>query len=99
VLQTALGLGGIGAGLYGLHRMTGGGPLLAQGEKQEKTGADSGEELSDLVSKLATVGKIEDTLDCLDFDRLSPEAQKLAWELRVINRGYGVQLLHEASHG
>jgi hypothetical protein len=93
VLQTGLGLAGIGAGMYGLHRLTGG------GAKHQKEGADHQAELGELVAKLAAVGKIEDNFDHLDFESLSPDAQKLACEVRVLNRGYGVQLLHEAGKG
>lgn len=93
VLQTGLGLAGIGAGMYGLHR-------LAEGPRSghKKESADHEETVRELVEKLATVGEIEDRLGSLDIDKLSPEAQKLAYELRILNRGYGVQLLHEASH-
>jgi len=94
VLQTALGLGGIGAGLYGLNR-------LAEGtDGQEKESADHEATIGELVEKLATVGKIEDNFSSLDIEKLTPDAQKLAYELRVLNQGYGVQLLYEASqHG
>lgn len=106
VLQTALGLGGIGAGLYGLHRLTGGEPIevnkllskLPRKEVQEKTSSDRQAEFEELLTKLAAVGKIEDDLANLDFEQLSPDAQKLACELRALNQGYGVQLLYEASH-
>ena len=92
VLQTALGLGGIGAGLYGLNQLAGG----AGAHKKE--GADHEAVIGELVEKLATVGKIEDNFDHLNFESLSPDAQKLAYELRAVNQGYGVRLLYEASH-
>lgn len=91
VLQTGLGLAVIGGGLYGLHR-------LADRGQQTKTSEDTNTALQDLVAKLATVGKIEEDFDNLDFDSLSPEAKKLACELRMTNRKYGIQLLYEASH-
>jgi len=96
VLQTALGVGGIGAGLYGLHRLMGGEPVsLRSGEKKASFQED---EVTELAEKLAAVGLIEEMLDRVDTEKLSEDAQKLATEIRVINRGYGVQLLHEASH-
>ncbi len=103
VLQTALGLGGIGAGLYGLHRLTGGEPvdinqmagIQRGGEKQA---AHDENHVEELVEKLATVGMLDDMLNQVDNTSLSEEAQKLATEIRVLNRGYGVQLLYEASH-
>ena len=140
VLQTALGLGGIGAGLYGLNQLTDGhkkesaekkkvnylsvaerkrsGVSLDQlkalsrkfpgqvtfahepssGNALQKQSADHEAIISELVEKLAAVGKIEDNFEFLDIEALSPEAQKLAYELRAINQRYGVQLLHEASH-
>lgn len=106
VLHTALGLGGIGAGLYGLHRLVGGEPLdinrlseeKAPGLPAEKRAAYAGNHAEELVEKLATVGMVDDMLDRVDSVSLSEDAQKLAAELRVLNRGYGVQLLYEASH-
>lgn len=50
--------------------------------------------LADAVTKLATVGAIEGMLNLLP-DTLSPETQKLAMEIRVLNRGYGVQILSD----
>lgn len=94
VLQTALGVGGIGAGLYGLHRLSGGDPI-SLGEKRSSYDENHAEEL---VEKLAAVGLIEDELSQLDKTNLSEDAQKLAAEVMVLNRGYGMQLLYEASH-
>jgi hypothetical protein len=50
--------------------------------------------LADAVTKLATVGAIDGLLGMLP-STLSPEATKLACELRAINRGYGVALLNQ----
>lgn len=96
ILQTALGLGGVGAGLYGLHRLTGGGPLLAGDEK--RASAPQEEVVTELVEKLATVGIIDSMLAGIGSD-ISKETQKLATEIQILNRGYGVQLLYEATHG
>jgi len=90
VLQTGLGLAAIGGGLYGLKHMVDGG---------NKEAADHAATLDELTEKLAAVGRIEDKLSAVDFDKLSPEAKKLAFEVRAMNMGYGVQLLHEAMHG
>lgn len=102
VLQAALGVGGIGAGLYGLHRLVGGDPVdinqignALQGRK--KQAAHDANDAEELVEKLAAVGMIEEMLDRVNVENLSSDAQKLAAEIRIINRGYGVQLLHEAS--
>jgi len=100
VLQAALGVAGIGAGLYGLHRLTGGKPLsLNLGETQEPPKqASAGEDMlpEDALQKLATVGAIEALLDDA-LPRLEGEAQKLAMEVQALNRGYGVKLLFELS--
>lgn len=104
VLQTALGIGGIGAGLYGLHRLTGGAPIGGRSgegispESDEKHAAYNENHVGELVEKLATVGMIDEMLDKVDTSNLSKDAQKLATEIRIMNRSYGVQLLYEASH-
>lgn len=98
VLQTALGLSGIGAGMYGLHRLTGGGPLLQAGMRGEKQASSDTGRVEELVEKLATVGMVDDMLNQINTSSISEDAKKLAAELKIINRGYGVQLLYEASH-
>ena len=85
ILQTALGLAGVGAGLYGLHRLTAGSP---------KTAADDQTLLDEAHEKLATVGMVDELLADLPDD-LSEDANKLAFEIRTLNRGYGVHLLNE----
>lgn len=85
VLQTALALAGVGAGLYGLHKMT---------ENSPKTAADENALLQEATDKFATISMIDETLERLPAD-LSEEATKLAAEIRALNRGYGVQLLSE----
>lgn len=84
VLLTALGLGGIGAGLYGLKRL---------GEKQASLRDEAKKEL---LEKLATVGVIEDMLSGMEREKLSSEARRMADEMQILNRDYGVQLLFEA---
>jgi hypothetical protein len=87
IIQTALALAGVGAGLYGLHRAT----------TDEKEASDEQEYMDEAITKLATVGVIEGILDALP-DTLSEDAQKLAAEIRILNRGYGTQLLRELSN-
>ena len=118
VLQTALGLAGIGGGLYGLHRLSGGAPLgelidkvKGQGAVPEqpsmqeqsmvpdqKQASDDSALLNDVIEKLATVGIIDALLDEVP-DSVSDETKKLAAEIKILNRGYGVNLLYEISHG
>ncbi len=99
VLLAGLGLAGTGAGLYGLHRLTGGAPIGGrEAPIENKQASDNTSELEELTEKLATVGVIDAWLDQLPVEKLSAETQKLAAEIRLLNRGYGVQLLHEATH-
>jgi hypothetical protein len=100
ILQSALGVAGIGAGLYGLHRLTGGKPLSLDlgGEQEPPKQASTNEDAlsEDALQKLATVGAIEALLDDV-LPSLEGEAQKLATEVQALNRGYGVELLYELS--
>jgi hypothetical protein len=104
VLQTALGVGGIGAGMYGLSKLMGGKskPNGATPEGNQsgglmgllpKFGSDEKAVVEEALEKLATVGTIEGMLDLLP-DTLDDETQKLASEIRVLNHSYGVHLLH-----
>jgi len=99
VLQTALGLAGVGTGLYGLHRLAGGesvGGLIDKIKGQKSASADNTLP-ADAIEKLATVGVIEALLDEVPAS-VSDETKKLAAEIRVLNRGYGIKLLYEISH-
>lgn len=118
VLQTALGLAGIGGGLYGLHRLGGGEPIgelisrargqdgapdqsLVPGQNEvpdQKQASNTGVLPDDAIEKLATVGVIDALLDEVP-DNISDDARKLAAEIRILNRGYGVKLLYEICHG
>lgn len=99
VLEGALGVGALGAGMYGLHKLMGG----SQGGKAPggngllgmlpKLGSDEKARVEETLEKLATVGTIESMLDMLP-DTIDEETRKLASELRVLNRSYGVHLLH-----
>ncbi len=100
VLQSALGLAGIGAGLYGLHRLGGGesvGGLIdkIRGPKQASANSSLPD---DAIEKLATVGMIDALMDEV-ANGVSDETKKLAAEIKILNRGYGVKLLHEICHG
>jgi len=50
--------------------------------------------LRDAISKMATVGAIEGMLNQLPGN-VSEETQKLAMEIRALNRGYGVTILND----
>ena len=97
VLQGALGLAGIGAGLYGLHRLSGGEPVNINA-MVGKRASDNGVLPVDAIEKLATVGLIDALLDEVPGN-VSDETKKLASEIKILNRGYGVKLLYEISHG
>lgn len=100
ILQTALGLGGIGAGMYGLHRLTGGGPLFESPESSEsgvaKTSSTSDSLPEDILAKFATIAAIECAME--NVDQTDREAVKLANEVRALNRAYCTNLLYEISH-
>jgi hypothetical protein len=89
VLQSGLGLAVIGAGMYGLQKMT--------SESAPKQASDYGEAREELIRKLATIEVIEDQFAAADQSKLSPEAVKLANDVRALNRSYGVRLLYEAA--
>lgn len=92
VLQTALALAGVGAGLYGLHRLT--------GEPEKAASAEEDNELfQEAVEKFAAVAYIDDLLEKVSSNNVSDNAKKLAAEISVLNRGYGVHLLHEMAGG
>jgi len=50
--------------------------------------------LADAATKMATVGAIEGLLNLLP-NTLSEETQKLAMEIRALNRGYGATILND----
>lgn len=103
VLQGALGVAGIGLGSYGLGRALGAPanpmewlqqPTAAAGKTASAKDANDKERLAEAVEKLATVGALESMLDLLP-DTLDAETTKLAAEIRVLNRSYGIHILHE----
>jgi len=93
VLLTALGLGGIGAGAYGLSRAM---DKQSSANGLQKQAALQESETQELTEKLGSVGMLEDLLDQVDFEKLSSEAQDEYLQARVLNRGYGIRLLYEA---
>jgi len=97
VLQSALGVAGIGAGLYGLHRLSGGEPVDVN-ELIGKKASDSKSLPDDAIEKLATIGMIDALLDEVP-ENVSNDTKKLASEIKILNRGYGIRLLYELSHG
>jgi len=92
VIQSGLALALTAAGMYGLHKTMG-----ATNDKKVASYHDAGE-LHELVEKLAAVQRLDDKLDQIDIRKLSKEAQDATMELGVLNRGYGVHLLYEATH-
>lgn len=100
ILQTALGVGAMGAGLYGLHGLAkskGWVPdLSGKKPRRAKRAADRNEEVRDLTTKLATVGAVEGMLQGIPTANLSKEAEALLGAVRALNRQYATQLLREA---
>ena len=91
VLQTALALAGVGAGLYGLHRLS--------REEKAASAEDEQELYKEALEKFAAIAYVDDLIGKIDKQTLSSEAKKLATEIQVLNRGYGVHLLHEMAGG
>lgn len=94
VLMTALGLGGIGLGAYGLKRMMDPSEPAAAGVP--KQASDEQSDSAELLEKLSAVGSLDEMLDQVDFEKLSEAAKHEFLQTRVLNRGYGVRLLYEA---
>ena len=85
LLQTALALAGVGAGLYGLNKLTTDTPKMASADEDL---------LNEASEKLAAVGMLDELLNDLPKS-LSEDTLKLAQEIRASNRGYGIHLLSE----
>lgn len=92
VLQTALALAGVGAGLYGLHR-------LSREPEKAASVEDDNELFQEAVEKFAAIAYLDDLLEKVANNDVSADAKKLAVEIRILNRGYGVHLLHEMAGG
>lgn len=93
VLLTALGLGGLGLGAYGIRNA-----MSKQSSDRSELSDSAMAEQQELSEKLGSVGMLEDLLDQVDFEKLSSEAQAEYLQTRALNRGYGVRLLYEAMH-
>lgn len=90
-LQAALGVGAVGAGLYGLHRLT--------SPKKENKAADekqaSADEIAEkLLEKLATVGYLDTVLQTQEKNA-NAAIRDDAHDCRMLNAEYGVELLKE----
>lgn len=82
-LQTALGLGGVGAGLMAVHRLT---------QPPDKTASLDHEAL---LEKLATVGFLEALFEDQATHGTSEEVRKQASECRMLNAEHGIDLLKQ----
>lgn len=82
-LQTGVGLAGLGATMYGLHRFA---------NRGQKVASDV-TEIQAALEKLAAVGYLDELLTEIRGQDGSLEFQKLASELRDLNREYGVEIL------
>ena len=88
-LITALGVGGVGAGLMGVHRaLTPNQPTL-----HRKTAEVQAEET--LIEKLATVGFLEIILEEQEKHGTTPELQQDAMECRRLNAEHGMDILQQ----
>jgi len=110
LLTGALGLAGIGLGTYGVSKLLGGAagspidnyisqprtPAASQAPPISKWGSAENEEdrVNEAIEKLAAVGVVDALLDSLPAS-LDEGAQKLAAEVRAMNRHYGVYVLSE----
>jgi len=80
-LQAALAAAAVGAGLYGLNALS----------KKEKKASDQEEEFKEITKKLASVGWLDATLG--NLEQFKGGVKKIAAELKLINREYGMKLL------
>lgn len=94
ILQTALGVAGIGGAAYGLKKITD--AMSPEGQQAKMSSAEDEEALQDLTTKLATVGALKAMLEDMDTEGMSKQAQELYAKVDVINNAYGAQLLREA---
>lgn len=83
-IEAGAGLAGIGATMYGLHRAT-----------QPKTASsDEEKHLKEALKKLASIGYLDELLGGVSADpEVSERSKKLAMEVRLMNREYGVEIL------
>jgi hypothetical protein len=81
-LQAALGVGLVGGGLYGLHRMTSG---------EKRGNADTQE----LLEKLATVGYLDEVLEDQVKHAASTEVRVEAQRCYLLNAEHGIDILKQ----
>jgi hypothetical protein len=82
-LQTALGVGAIGAGLYGLHRAT-------TPDHQKESSAND-----ELLSKLATAGYLDVIFEAEEKAADDQDVRRKLSQCRLLNAEHGIQLFHE----
>lgn len=91
ITRMALGAAGIGAGIYALSKITNGG--VTDDVKQASIEDEIEQEL---MHKVATCVVVDEMISELGSS-VSPEAQKLAEEIRQLNNGYLTALLREVA--
>lgn len=95
-LQTALGVGGVGAGLLALHH-----GLSSRREAAPAPSVKTAADHHELLTKLATVSYLDDVLATEEqrTQRTDPDAYKEAHACRLLNAEHGVQLLRDLLDG
>jgi pyruvate/2-oxoglutarate dehydrogenase complex dihydrolipoamide acyltransferase (E2) component len=83
-LETGVGLAGVGATMYGLHRLA-----------QPKQASDEEGQLKNALLKLASVGYLDEMLATATAEATTEEARKLAHEVRCLNREFACQVLRD----
>lgn len=109
-IQTALALGGIGAGLYGLHRLT---TPTQQESVSYTTNPETGEmvpaaftmskqssdnNVAPLLEKIATVGFLDTMLEAQEKNA-NEDIRRDAHECRMLNAEHGIDLLAQLLNG
>jgi len=105
-LQVALGIGGVGAGLLGMHRLTqptesqsvsyGRDPSTGKMVMQHASGVKkSSAEAEPLLQKLATVGYLDVVLETQAAYGKTAETRENAQQCRFLNAEHGVSILRE----
>jgi hypothetical protein len=87
-LQTALGVGAVGAGLYGLHRLTQ--PSQEAAPKQASAETDE-----ILLEKLSTVGFLDTLFVEQEKHGADESVRHEALECRMLNAEHGIDLLKQ----
>jgi hypothetical protein len=82
-LEAGAGLAGLGATMYGLHRMT----------SNAKTAMEEDLWLTRAVEKLASIGYLDEILTQALVNADTDSGRKEAADLRDLNREYGIEIL------